>query len=134
MRLPEQPNEIVSRAKRGGLMSMKAIDESDKAVVKKVTDMYGPLYEKARDLALEDDGGDYPKAVRKRFAELVKDYNDENDVKFDNFWNPGKNPFGEYHIADLLSDVFGDDAGVYIGPGGYKGRAQRRLKTHKANG
>lgn len=113
---------------------LKAIDESDKAVVKKVTDMYGPLYEKARDLALEDDGGDYPKAVRKRFAELVKDYNDENDVKFDNFWNPGKNPFGEYHIADLLSDVFGDDAGVYIGPGGYKGRAQRRLKTHKANG
>ena len=113
---------------------LKAIDESDKAVVKKVTDMYGPLYEKARDLALEDDGGDYPKAVRKRFAELVKDYNDENDVKFDNFWNPEKNPFGEYHIADLLSDVFGDDAGVYIGPGGYKGRAQRRLKTHKANG
>lgn len=113
---------------------LKAIDESDKAVVKKVTDMYGPLYEKARDLALEDDGGDYPKAVRKRFAELVKDYNDENDVKFDNFWNPGKNPFGEYHIADLLSDVFGDDAGVYIGSGGYKGRAQRRLKTHKANG
>ena len=113
---------------------LKAIDESDKAVVKKVTDMYGPLYEKARDLALEDDGGDYPKAVRKRFAELVKDYNDENDVKFDNFWNPGKNPFGEHHIADLLSDVFGDDAGVYIGPGGYKGRAQRRLKTHKANG
>ena len=113
---------------------MKAIDESDKAVVKKVTDMYGPLYEKACDLALEDDGRDYPKAVRKRFAELVKDYNDENDIKFDNFWNPGKNPFGEYHIADLLSDVFGDDAGVYIGPGGYKGRAQRRLKTHKANG
>lgn len=108
----------------------KYFTDKDKAAVQKAKELYAPLYERAKRLAMEDNGGDYGKSVRKKFAELVKEYNKQNGLKFEDFFNQEKQVFGDYHVADLLSDVFGDDAGIYLGPAGNRGQAQRRLSSH----
>ena len=106
----------------------------DKAVYQKAMELYAPLYERAKLQAREDHGGDYEESVRKKFAEYVKEYNAEHGLKFvDGLSRPDRQVFGDYHVADLLSDVFGNDAGKYLGPVGSRGNSQLRLQSHGKN-
>ena len=106
----------------------------DKAVYQKAMELYAPLYERAKLQAREDHGGDYEESVRKKFAEYVNEYNAKHGLKFvDGLSRPDRQVFGDYHVADLLSDIFGNDAGKYLGPGGSRGNSQLRLQSHGKN-
>ena len=106
----------------------------DKVVYQKAMELYAPLYERAKLQAREDHGGDYEESVRKKFAEYVKEYNTKHGLKFvDGLSRPDRQVFGDYHVADLLSDIFGNDAGKYLGLGGSRGNSQLRLQSHGKN-
>lgn len=106
----------------------------DKAVYQKAMELYAPLYERAKLQAREDHGGDYEESVRKKFAEYVKEYNKKHGLKFvDGLSRPDRQVFGDYHVADLLSDIFGNEAGKYLGPVGSRGNSQLRLQSHGKN-
>ena len=106
----------------------------DKAVYQKAMELYAPLYERAKLQAREDHGGDYEESVRKKFAEYVNEYNVKHGLKFvDGLSRPDRQVFGDYHVADLLSDIFGNDAGKYLGPVGSRGNSQLRLQSHGKN-
>ena len=106
----------------------------DKAVYQKAMELYAPLYERAKLQAREGHGGDYEESVRKKFAEYVKEYNTKHGLKFvDKLSRPDRQVFGDYHVADLLSDIFGNDAGKYLGPVGSRGNSQLRLQSHGKN-
>ena len=106
----------------------------DKAVYQKAMELYAPLYERAKLQAREDHGNDYEESVRKKFAEYVNEYNKKHGLKFvDGLSRPDRQVFGDYHVADLLSDIFGNDAGKYLGPVGSRGNSQLRLQSHGKN-
>ena len=117
--------------------TQRNLSDRDKAVYQKAMELYAPLYERATRENLhmiEDHSGDYKESVRKKFAEYVKEYNAKHGLKFvDGLSRPDRQVFGDYHVADLLSDIFGDDAGKYLGPVGSRGNSQLRLQSHGKN-
>lgn len=110
------------------------LNSRDKAVYQKAMELYAPLYERAKLQAREDHDGDYKESVRRKFTEYVKEYNAKHGLKFvDGLSRPDRQVFGDYHVSDLLSDIFGDDAGKYLGPVGSRGNSQLRLQSHGKN-